>query len=174
MGENRSEKLLHFPENVLHGSVLSRCWQCPFYTTLTLVSVCWEGGTAVSIRKSMHLVHSSLLLPLGPPVQIIVWHIIILWFCPNELTQVISKFSCLHIREYQWLPQTGPSWPLSINGKLGFQTHGHGIGNKKGDKRHGHKGVCIWIYFLKVSTSLIIQKKNKKARQIHLSRYTGS
>lgn len=37
------------------------------------VSGCWEGGMAVSKRKSMHLVLSSLLLPQGRPIQILVW-----------------------------------------------------------------------------------------------------
>lgn len=41
--------------------------------------------------------------------------------------------------------------------------------------RHRHKGVLyLNVIFSKASTRLIIQKKNKKARQIHLPRYTGS
>ena len=63
------------------------------------------------------------------------------------------------------MPQTELCRAPSIRGKLVVPAGEHGVDKERVTNRHRHK--VVWYLkcnFSKASTSLIIQKKNKKAR----------
>jgi hypothetical protein len=61
---------------------------------------------------------------------------------------------------------------LNPRKKFGVPLTGeHGVGKKRVTNGHNTRECCIWMYFLQANTRLLIQKKSKKARQIHPSRY---
>jgi hypothetical protein len=93
------------------------------------------------------------------------------WACRSRSLFIITL---KEVRTRTWrheLIQSAMDWSqlASLNPQKIFGvpvTGGHGVGSKKGDTRE----CCIWMYFLKASTSLIIQMKNKKV----MPRYTAS